>query len=66
MDTVPKDGTPVLVLLPAERPRGNRITSATYNTNRQGQVIGVVGNQFAFDMPEPIGWMLASDLYPEV
>jgi len=66
MESVPKDGSPVLLLVAPEDKDcyGSRIHTGSYATNSQGQVIGIVGNMFAFDMPKPIGWILQADLLP--
>jgi len=57
MNTVPTDGTSVLVIL--EEPLlGSRIQAATYK--RQGKnsgLMGIVGSNFHFDVPKQVGWL---------
>lgn len=63
METVPKDDTPVLVLLPAYNDAGNkrlreRVQHAQFATTPDGKVLATIGDHFHFDKPTPLGWML--------
>lgn len=60
IDTVPKDGEPILVWLPIKS-LGSHVHSATFLPN-----IKVVGHQFVFDLDsQPTHWMPQPD-GPEV
>lgn len=60
METVPTDGTPVLVVL--EKPnQGSWIQAASY-MKRENGMLGIVGNYFHFDMPKQIGWLPQPDI----
>jgi hypothetical protein len=50
MESVPMDGTPVLVLL-AEESHGSRIHVGTFLPN-----IAIIGNHFTWDIPAAIAW----------
>ncbi len=51
MDTVPMDGTPVLVYLETES-LGSRWHSARFRPNYK-----LIGHHFAFDVSKPLGWI---------
>ena len=52
IETVPRDGTPVLALLESADRYTPRIQTAIFRPN-----VITVGNRFSFDMPEIIAWM---------
>jgi hypothetical protein len=51
METAPRDGTPILVLL-EEDLLDSRVHAATLHPN-----VSMIGCHFAFDVPKPIRWM---------
>lgn len=57
METVPTDGTAILVWL--EKPMlRSRVHSATYSRNAHDQIMVVIGGVFGYDAPKPLAWML--------
>lgn len=55
METLPRDGTSALVLLPEDgRSYRPRFHSAQFK--EKGKGVSVIGDAFAFDRPEPVAW----------
>lgn len=58
IETIPCDGTPVLVWLPKQTARSH--VHAAYKAKVQNGHMFVIGNMFAFDLPkdeQPTHWM---------
>lgn len=57
LDSVPKEGSFLVLLETADKTMGSRVAVAMFHPN-----VKFINGKFAFDMPKPVGWLPLSAL----